>query len=197
MKLTWAAPERNKGPLLDVLRRVLPTSGTLLEIASGTGQHAVFFAEGLPGIRVVPSDASAENLASIRAHVEEAGAGNLAAPLALDVLSATWPIDAVDAVFCANMIHIAEEACTEGLLAGTARVLRPGGTFVLYGPFKIGGEHTAPSNEAFDADLRGRDPRWGVRNLDDVVARAEALGLAFVERVAMPANNFSVVFRRR
>lgn len=199
MKLTWAAPERNKGPLLDVLRRVLPPGGgLLLEIASGTGQHAAFFAEGLPAWRIQPSDREPENLASIEAHVADAGLPGLLGPVSLDVLSPSWAVPGpVDAVFCANMIHIAPEACTEGLLVGVARVLRPGGVFVLYGPFKIGGQHTAPSNEAFDADLRARDPRWGVRNLDDVVARADALGLAFEERVAMPANNVSVVLRRR
>jgi SAM-dependent methyltransferase len=195
MKQCWPAPERNKDPILEVLSRVFPATGRALELSSGSGQHAVHFARALPGLRWTPSDIESENLASIRAWVEESALPNLAAPVQLDVLADSWPVEQVDAVFNANMIHIAPWACCLGLLAGVRRVLRAQGVFVLYGPFRIAGEHTAPSNETFDASLRARDPTWGVRDLEAVVSEAERQGLAFAERVPMPANNQCVVFR--
>jgi SAM-dependent methyltransferase len=195
-KLRWPAPERNKEPILEVLRQVLPSSGRVLEIASGTGQHAAHFARALPNVVWQPTDPSPENLASIAAWVREEGLPNLAAPRALDVEASDWGIDRVDAVFCANMIHIAPWSCTRALLAGAARVLPAGAPLVLYGPFREDGVPTAPSNETFDADLRARNPAWGLRALGEVVREAEAVGLAFDERVAMPANNLAVVFRR-
>jgi hypothetical protein len=168
----------------------------VLEIASGTGQHAAHFARALPGITWQPTDASAENLASIAAWVRDEALPNLAAPRALDVEARDWGLERADAVFCANLIHIAPWSCTRALLAGAARVLPAGAPLVLYGPFREDGVPTAPSNERFDADLRARDPAWGLRALGEVIREAEAAGLVFDERVAMPANNLAVVFRR-
>jgi SAM-dependent methyltransferase len=196
MKQTWAAPERNKAPILEVLRRVLPTHGVLLEVASGSGQHAVFFARELPRLSIQPSDVDPENLASIRAWVAEAECTNLRPPIALDVLQPDWGVGTVDAIFSANMIHIAPWASCEGLLRGAGHHLRPGGRFALYGPFRVQGSHTSESNVSFDASLRARDARWGVRDAEQVIALAAANGLAFDERVAMPANNQTLVFTR-
>jgi hypothetical protein len=195
-KTVWAAPERNKAPILNVLRRVLPPQGTLLEIASGTGQHAAYFAEHLPAFVIQPSDVGQENLESIRAWVEECGLANFRLPLHLDVLAPSWGLSRVEAMFCANMIHIAPWECAISLLAGAGEHLLDRGVFVLYGPFRVGGEHTAPSNAAFDADLRGRDPRFGVRDVEAVVALGEHAGLVLTERVEMPANNQCLVFVR-
>jgi SAM-dependent methyltransferase len=199
MKQTWPAPERNKQPILDVLARALPARARVLEIASGSGQHAAFFAGAMPGWTWQPSDLDAENLASIAAWVTEAGLPNLRAPIRLDVLEAAWPLDEsapLDALFCANMIHIAPWACTLGLIAGAARYLARGGRLALYGPFMLGGEHTSASNATFDASLKARDPDWGVRDAGAVSARCGEAGLDFCERVAMPANNQILVFQR-
>jgi SAM-dependent methyltransferase len=196
MKKTWPAPERNKEPILDVLRRVLPKAGRVLEISSGSGQHVMHFARHLPHLEFQPSDIDDDNLASIRAWRHDEKLANVLEPVRLDVLAPTWPIGPCDAAFNANMIHIAPWACAEGLFAGLGRHLQPSGVLVLYGPFRIGGEHTAPSNEAFDADLRQRDPAWGVRDLEAVEALAREQGLLLRERVPMPANNQSLVFVR-
>ena len=194
---TAPAVARNRDPILAVLRRVLPAQGTVLEIASGTGEHAVHFAGALPGMTWQPTDPDVAALRSIAAWRETARLPNLLAPLELDVTSAVWPVQRADAMVCINMIHISPWRAAEELMAGAARVLAPGGVLFLYGPYKEGDAPTAPSNEAFDASLRARNPEWGVRDLDDVKALAEREGLDFVERVAMPANNLSVVFRRR
>ena len=196
MKQTWPAPERNKQPLLEVLRRVLPAAGSVLEIASGSGQHAAFFAGELPALSWLPSDVDDQNLASIGAWVEEAHRANLRPPMKLDVTQADWGVDPVEAIFNANMIHIAPWACCEGLIAGAARHLVPGGLLVMYRPFSVGGEHTAPSNAEFDRSLKTRDPRWGVRDVDAVAGLAAAAGLALQERVEMPANNQTLIFKR-
>lgn len=196
MKQAWPAAERNKTPILEVIRRFLPSNGTLLEIASGTGQHATHFAEYLPGWVIQPSDVDPENLESIEAWVADARLPNLRRPFRLDVLAADWGVGRVDAVYSANMIHIAPPACTEALVSGAGRHLNGGGRFVLYGPFRVGGEHTAPSNAAFDADLRSRNPSFGVRALEAVQASASAAGLSLIERVPMPANNFTLIFER-
>jgi SAM-dependent methyltransferase len=192
-----AAVQRNRDPILSVLRQVLPARGLVLEIASGTGEHAAYFAANLPGVTWQPTDQDPEYLGSIAAHRAASGLPNLLAPLVLDVTSRLWPVERADAVTCINMIHISPWRAAESLMAGAARVLRSDGVLFLYGPYKEGGRHTAPSNEAFDADLRARNPEWGVRDLDDVRALAAKQGFDFVERVAMPANNLSVVFRRR
>jgi SAM-dependent methyltransferase len=196
MQLHWPAPERNKVPILEVLQRALPSQGRLLEVASGSGQHAAYFARALPGWTWLPSDIDPRNLASITAYVAEAELPNLEPPRALDVLSDDWQVGELDALFNANMIHIAPWECCAGLMRGAGRNLRPGGVLVLYGPFRIGGDHTAPSNREFDLDLRRRDPRWGVRDLETVVELAAAAGLRHRETIAMPANNQCVVFER-
>lgn len=195
------ATGRNREPILAVLEVLLPPSAgprRVLEIASGTGEHAAFFAARLPHLRWQPSDPDAAALASVAAWREHAGTpDNLAAPIQLDVTT-PWPAEVgpVDVVFCANMIHIAPwEACL-GLFRGASAVVAAGGLLVLYGPFAEGGRHTAPSNEVFDASLRARDARWGVRDLDDVRAVAQAAGWVLEARHAMPANNLTLVFRR-
>ena len=193
--LTAPAVARNRDHILAVLRRVLPAQGTVLEIASGSGEHAVHFAGALSDITWQPTDQDAAALRSIAAWRESARLPNLLAPLELDVPRA-WPIARADAIVCINMIHISPWRSSEALMAGAATVLSPDGVLFLYGPYKEGGVHTAPSNEAFDASLRARNPEWGVRDLDDVKALAAGNGLQFVERVAMPTNNLSVVFRR-
>jgi SAM-dependent methyltransferase len=187
---------RNRDPILDVLRRVLPVHGLVLEIASGSGEHAAYFAKALPQLTWQPSDPQEEALASIAAHREDAGIANLLAPLQLDVTASSWPVQRADAVVCCNMIHIAPWAACEGLITGAARVLPVGGVLYLYGPYKIGGQHTAPSNQEFDSYLRGQNPAWGIRDLDEVTALARRHNLVLVETIAMPANNLSVIFTR-
>jgi len=185
--------ERNKGPILEVLRRVLPPRGLVLEIASGTGQHVAHFARALPQLRWQPSEVDPELRRSIAAWIE--GLANVAAPIPLDVQRLPWPVAAADALLCINLIHIAPWGAAEALVEGARRVLAPGGVLFLYGPYRRDGAHTAPSNEHFDASLRAQDPRWGVRDMEAVVALAAGAGFAHAETVAMPANNFSLVFR--
>ncbi len=191
-----AATLRNREPILAVLARVLPAEGVVLEVASGTGEHAVFFAEALPRLVFQPSDPEARNRASIAAWRGHAGAGNVREPVHLEADAPRWPVGHADAVLCINMIHIAPWGACQGLVAGAARVLPAGGPLVLYGPFQRDGRHTSPSNAAFDASLRAQDPRWGVRDLDEVRRAAEGVGLALDELVDMPSNNLTVVFRR-
>jgi len=193
-KLSWAAPERNKEPLLAVLQRCLPQAGTLLEVASGTGQHAVHFASQLPRWIIQPSDLDPANLASIQAWQGEAALPNLREPVRLDVCDDDWGLAAVDAIFNANMIHIAPWEVAVGLVQGAARQLLPSGLLVIYGPFRIDGQHTAPSNQSFDATLRERDARFGVRDLEALVTLARQHGLELQERIEMPANNQTLVF---
>ncbi len=195
--LTSDAVARNREPILTVLRRVLPRTGTVLEIASGTGEHAVHFAAALPDIEWQPTDVDATARVSIAAHRDATRLPNLRAPLALDVTAADWPLARADAVVAINMIHIAPWSAAEGLMTGAARLLPAGGVLYLYGPYREEGAHAAPSNAAFDASLRRRNPQWGVRDLGEVIALAAAHGLDFAARVAMPANNLSVVLRRR
>ena len=188
---------RNRDPLLAILRRWLPASGTVLEIASGLGEHAAWFAEALPGIIWQPTDRSEEALAILEARRQEAGLASLAPPLVLNAAEPdSWPLDRADAVVCINMIHISPWAATEGLMAGAARLLQPGAPLCLYGPYIEAGIETAPGNLAFDADLRRRDPSWGLRDLSAVKALAADHGLVLAERVAMPANNLCLLFRR-
>lgn len=187
---------RNRDPILDVLRLILPPKGLVLEVASGSGEHAAYFAQNLRALDWQPSDPDQEALASATAHRAEASLPNLLPPLPLDVTAAQWPVDRADAVICCNMIHIAPWTVCEGLIAGSARVLPTGGLLYLYGPYKIGGRHTAPTNQAFDERLRAQNPAWGIRDLDDVTALAARHGFALAETVPMPANNLSVIFRR-
>ena len=194
VRLHAPAAERNALPILEVLRTFVPERGTLLEIASGTGQHVSTFAPAFPNLTFQPTEFDTSKFESIRAWTSELA--NVREPLGLDVTADVWPVQAFDAVFCANMIHIAPQQALEGLLLGVGRHLAQGGPLGLYGPFKIDGRHTAPSNEAFDASLRARDPRWGVRDLETVIALADAQGLSFERRIEMPANNQIVLFRR-
>ncbi|MEO8554259.1 MAG: DUF938 domain-containing protein [Kofleriaceae bacterium] len=188
MKRFAPATERNREPIREVLARVLPATGTVLELASGSGEHAVAFARAFPALTWQPSDADPAALASIEAWRAEAELPNLAAPIALDACGA-WPELAPAAIVCINMVHISPWETSVALFEhARADVL------YLYGPYRFGGA-TAPSNEAFDRSLRARDPRWGVRDVDDLVALAAANGLALVETVAMPANNHSLIFR--
>lgn len=191
------ATERNRGPILALLTRVLPPAGTVLEIASGTGEHAVFFGRHLPHLVWQPTDLDAAARASIVAWTAEAGLDNILDPLALDATQPNWPIDRAAAVIAINMIHIAPWTAAVGLLGGAGRLLDAGAPLVLYGPFKRDGQHTAPSNDAFDQNLRRQDPSWGVRDLETVVAAADTAGLALAEIAPMPANNLGLVFRRR
>ena len=150
-----------------MLRRVLPVRGVVLEIASGTGEHAVHFAAALPGLTWHPTDRDPAALHSIAAWRASTPLPNCSPPIELDVTSPAWPVERADAVLCCNMIHISPWRSTEGLIEGAGRVLSPGGVLFLYGPYKESGRHTAPSNEAFDADLRVRNPEWGVRDLEE------------------------------
>lgn len=194
MKQSAPAAQRNREPIREVLARQLPPHGVVLEIASGTGEHAVHMARSFPGITWQPTDPDAGARASIAAWCAEAGLPNLRAPLALDAMHEPWPVDAVDAIVCINMIHIAPWEATLALFAGAAARLAPGAPLVLYGPYRFEGHFTAPSNEAFDASLRARDPRWGVRDVADL--RAAARGFVLDEIIEMPANNHVLVFRR-
>jgi SAM-dependent methyltransferase len=187
---------RNREPILEILQRVLPRQGLVLEIASGGGEHAAYFASNLPGLRWQPTDANSEMFESIAAHRAAIGVANLLLPLHLDVTSARWPVERADAMVSCNMIHIAPWAATEGLIAGAGRTLPRGGPLYLYGPYKIDGRHTAPSNQDFDARLRAQNPLWGVSDLTNVSDLAKRYGLARSETVPMPANNLSVIFRR-
>lgn len=196
MKLVWPAPERNKTPILEVLERVLPESCRVLEIASGSGQHAAHFAANLPHVQWYPTDLDETNLASISAYVDEAGLPNLHMPRQLDVRESDWGQAEPDAVFTANLVHISPWECTLALIEGAAHQLAPRGLLLVYGPFHVGGAPTSESNAAFDADLQARDPRWGVRDLEAVVTHAASVGLELVERVEMPANNQLLVFQR-
>lgn len=195
-KRTAPSSERNREPILDVLKDVVPESGLVLEIACGTGQHAVYFAEAFPQITWVPSDVDQEILLSAAAWRTDSGLENIAQPIFIDVTSENWPIAAANMVYSANMIHIAPWEVCIGLLDGAARILPEGGILFMYGPYKVGGKHTAPSNEEFDRSLRSRDPSWGIRNLDDVALEARRRGLHLIKTVNMPANNFSVIYRK-
>jgi SAM-dependent methyltransferase len=187
---------RNREPILAVLPQVLPAQGLVLEIASGSGEHAAYFAKELPALTWQPSDPDEAALASIAAHRGDAALANLLAPLRLDVVAKEWPVGRADAVMCNNMIHISPWAAAEGLMAGAQRVLSAGGILFLYGPYKIGGRHTAPTNQAFDEDLRKRNSGWGIRDLADVTVLAQRHGFAAPKTIEMPANNLSVIFRR-
>ncbi len=191
------ATGRNRDAIAAVLERVLPETGLMVEIGAGSGQHAAYFAARFPGLVWQPTEPDPAARASIKAWAAQAGAPNLRPPLDLDVTGAVWPVAEADAVFCANMIHIAPWQCCLGLMAGAGRILTEGGVLVLYGPFKRDGSHTAPSNADFDAGLKSRDPAWGVRDLADVTEAALDNGLTLGETVAMPANNLIAVFRRQ
>ncbi|RKG75251.1 DUF938 domain-containing protein [Corallococcus terminator] len=190
------ATERNREPLFAVLKEVLPASGVLLEVASGTGQHAAFFARAFPGLSWQPTDGDPGALESIDAWRAEEGTPNLLPARVLDASSDAWPVEHADAMLCVNMIHIAPWAACQGLMRGAGRVLRPGGRLVLYGPYFVEGVVPAPSNVAFDESLKARDAAWGVRELGAVSAEALRHGLVRERVVEMPSNNLTVVFAR-
>ena len=214
------AAERNKQPILEVLARVLPAKGHVLEIASGTGQHVAHFAKGLPHLTFQPSEVDADRHASIVAWIAHEKLTNVLPPIAFDVTRLPWPLSsstsakrtligdpagfpptrerpgAPDAIVCLNMIHISPWEATQALMRGAGEILPPNGVLVTYGPYRRNGAHTAPSNEAFDASLKARDPQWGVRDMEAVAGEASKAGLALEETVPMPANNFTLVFRK-
>jgi len=194
------AAGRNTGPILDILRGVLSETGRALEVASGTGQHAAAFAEAFPGVDWQPSDPDPAARASIAAWAEEPGFANLLSPLDLNVTESGWHMGIagkLDLVVCINMVHISPWAACEGLLCGAGRLLRESGLLYLYGPYMRDGKHTAPSNAAFDESLRSRNPAWGIRDMGEVAAVAGAQAMTLESTVAMPANNFSLIFRKR
>ena len=195
-RLEYPATARNRDAILSVLRDVMPSSGVVLEIASGSGEHVVHFARAFPGLVFQPSDPEVPALKSIAAWVEETRLKNIAAPLMLDAASPTWPATSADAILCINMIHIAPWRATEGLIQGAAKILRAGAPLYLYGPYRQTGIVTAPSNEAFDASLKSRNAEWGLRSLEDVTTLAKHAGFSVPDVTQMPANNLSVVFRK-
>ena len=189
------APLRNREPIAQVLAEWLPKRGLVLEVASGTGEHAVFFAGRFPKLEWQPSDLDAAALQSIRSWRAEAALPNLREPLIIDAASHDWPIGSADAVLNINMVHISPWASSLGLLEGASRLLRAGGPLILYGPWLSDRIETASSNLAFDADLKRRDPEWGLRNVEIFAAEAQARGLELVDQRAMPANNRMLLFR--
>ncbi|MFC7536913.1 DUF938 domain-containing protein [Sphingomonas sp. GCM10030256] len=197
VKLRAPAAARNREPIAQVLADWLPPSGLVLEVASGTGEHAIAFSRAFTQLEWQPSDPDRTAVASIEAWRESEGPSNLLPPLALDVRQPKWPVAQCDVVLAINMVHIAPWSASEGLIDGAARVLGRGGLLVLYGPWLVEGEPTAVSNLAFDADLRRRDPAWGLREVRDFANLAQARGLDLVEQRSMPANNRMLLFRRR
>jgi cyclopropane fatty-acyl-phospholipid synthase-like methyltransferase len=191
-----ASAERNRDPILAVLRRVLPAKGRVLELGSGTGQHVVHFAKALPGLRWQPTDVDPALRASIEAWVRLDGVANVDRPIALDIRSRPWPVTAADAIVCINVIHVSPWEVVPALFEGAAAILPPGGVLVTYGAYRRNGTHTAPSNERFDAQLRDHDPSWGIRDLEAIEAVARTRAFALEEDVAMPANNLTLVFRK-
>ncbi|WP_016950336.1 DUF938 domain-containing protein [Anabaena sp. PCC 7108] len=196
------ATQRNREAILEVLLQVLPANGTVLEVASGTGEHAVFFAPSLKPRQWLPSDPNPILRDSITAWAEEFKSDNISQPLDIDVELPIWPVEketlpelSIVAIVNINMIHISPWSACLGLMAGAGRILPPGGILYLYGPYKQNGKHTAPSNEAFDESLQLQNPEWGVRNLEDVIKAANSQNLILQKTYPMPANNLSVVFR--
>lgn len=196
MKRHAPATERNRAPIAEVLARELPQSGLVLEVASGTGEHAVFLAKCFPHLDWLPSDADPAAIASIAAWREEFPGANLHEPVLLDAAGCGWPLDCADAILCVNMVHISPWEATEGLFAGAARILAAGAPLILYGPYFEEGVETAASNLEFDRSLKARDPRWGLRKLASMDALGRARGFGRTARYPMPANNLTLVYRR-
>jgi hypothetical protein len=191
------AAQRNREPIAEVLSEWLPDSGLVLEVASGTGEHAVWFAERFPGLQWQPSDAHPDALASIAAWQQGAGLPNVRPPIVIDASNpAGWPIERADAVLNINMAHISPWPASLGLIAGASRILPQGAPLILYGPWLKDDIETAPSNNAFDADLKARDPEWGLRRVEDLAEAAEAEGFQLIETRGMPANNLMLLFAR-
>lgn len=196
MKRHAPSAARNRQPILDVLQRHLPARGLVLEVASGSGEHVAHFAAALPGLVFQPSDPDPDARASVDDWIATLDLANVRPALVLDAAAPHWPIEHADAVVCINMIHIAPWQAATGLIAGAARLLPPNGVLALYGPYHRHDRPTAPSNDDFDRDLRRRNPAWGVRHLEDVVAVAQP-HFAAPDIVEMPANNLVLVFKRR
>ena len=195
-RLRAPSTQRNRDAILAVLTEILPASGHVLEIASGSGEHAVHFAGALPGLTFQPSDPSPDAVASITAWATESGLGNILPPLVIDATAADWPVASADAILCINMIHIAPWTAAEGLFRHAGHLLKPGQPLYLYGPYRRPDCPLEPSNAAFDESLRSRDPAWGLRELDAVAALGAVNGFAPPEIVEMPANNLSVIFSK-
>ncbi|MGK7882851.1 MAG: DUF938 domain-containing protein [Crocosphaera sp.] len=195
------ATQRNREYILEVLLRVLPSSGDILEVASGTGEHSLFFAPAFSPRLWIPSDPNPIARDSIEAWREESLIDNIQPPLNINVETSSWEIEKqnlnITTIVNINMIHISPWKACLGLMEGANRILPSGGILYLYGPYKQGGKHTAPSNESFDQSLLSQNPEWGVRNLEDVIKVAEEKGLMFKEKVEMPANNLSVIFQKQ
>ena len=196
-RLVSPSAERNKAPISEILSRVLPERGVVLEIGSGTGQHVMHFARAMPNLIWQPSERDDDCLKSILGWISVEELSNVRSPLHLDVSAWPWPITSAAALVCINMIHIAPWSATEALLRGGESVLIGGGVVCLYGPFRKQGRHTSPSNDAFDALLRRQDPDWGVRDLDEVARVADRAGFNLLQTHEMPSNNLTVVFRKR
>lgn len=197
MKMSSPAAERNREPIAAVLADWLPESGLVLEVASGSGEHAVYFARRFPGLEWQPTDPDPQALLSIEAWRADSGLANLREPVILDATAATWPVESADAVLNINMVHISPWQAALGLLDGAARVLPAGGRLMLYGPWLVDDVETAPSNLAFDADLKRRNPAWGLRRVEDFAAEAENRGFTLADQREMPANNRMLMFIRR
>jgi hypothetical protein len=195
-RLYFPAAARNRQPILDVLKEHLPPRGLALEVASGSGEHVVHFAQACPDLAFQPSDPDPAHRASIDAWTAALGLPNVRPAVDLDATAQKWPVAQANAVLCSNMIHIAPWAAAVGLVRGAGRIVPPGGVLYLYGPYKRGGRHTAPSNAAFDASLRAQNTTWGVRDLEAVADLAAAEGFAAPIIVEMPANNLSLVLKK-
>ncbi|MEM5491805.1 DUF938 domain-containing protein [Hoeflea sp. AS16] len=196
-KLSSPSALRNRGPIAELLRHVLPDSGTVLEIASGSGEHVIHFARLFPNLVWQPSDPSPEARASVQDWVKSESLANVLPPLDVDASAETWPIAAADAMIAINMVHISPWPATQGLLGGAGKLLPSGGVLVLYGPYRRRGQPLVPSNADFDTSLRARNPEWGIRLLEDVESLAKKSGLTLTSVTEMPANNLGVVFTRQ
>ncbi|MCJ8155947.1 DUF938 domain-containing protein [Sphingomonas sp. LaA6.9] len=188
---------RNREPIVDVLRTLMPVRGTVLEIASGSGEHIVHFAQVFPALEWQPSDPDPDGRRSIAAWGAQSGLRNIRPPLDIDASASDWPVGPVDAILCINMVHISPWVATQGLMSGASVHLAPGAPLYLYGPYRRDDVPTAESNEAFDLSLRSRNPEWGLRRVEDMITLGAASGLELERLVEMPANNLSLVFRRR
>jgi SAM-dependent methyltransferase len=195
-RLASPSAERNKGSIAGVLSKVLPRSGLVLEVGSGTGQHAVHFALVMPHLTWQPTEQDEDCLRSISAWAAAEPQANVRQPLYLDVTDAQWPIEVADAIICINMIHVAPWPTTQALLRGASRILAPRRFLCLYGPYSVAGKHTSASNRAFDAQLRAMNSEWGVRDLDAVSKEGRAYNLELAQTFEMPANNLIAIFRK-
>ena len=195
-RLLSTSATRNRGPILDVLRAVLPSHGVVLEVASGSGEHIVHFAAHLPNLTFTPSDPNPTARASVAAWIAETGVKNVGVPLALDAAHTPWPISYADAVICINMVHISPWAATKGLFSAASEILSADAPLYVYGPFKRDFLHTAPTNAEFDAVLRAQNPQWGLRDIETVVDLGRGAGFGEPRIIEMPANNLSLIFRR-